>query len=364
MLIICFLLLISYLILPVIFITGWNKVPNFHTEDFLQPDIKISVIIPLHNEEKNVKTLIQQLIKQTHQPFEIILIDDHSTDSTYNKLLELTTGEPVFKVLSSLEKGKKSALKQAVYEATGAFIITTDADVELPSEWIQNFAAFYSETKSDLIIGSVEMKEGTTFFDAMQRIEFVSLVASGAGACGAGMPVLCNGANLGFTKKAWLESQEHLRFDIPSGDDIFLLSSVKKRGGKISFLKSRNALVKTFPATDIRHFIRQRQRWGGKSTAYTDFHLIYTALSILLISITEIYLLICSFFSVHYLIAFLTIFLVKYVFDASLIQTVSHFFEIKKPWIQSFYLSTIYPFYIVIVALKIIIKPGRVKTGW
>ena len=364
MLVICFFLLLFYIILPIIFIVGWNKIQYFRIENNQQPDVETSVIIPFHNEEEKSKILIQQLINQTHQPNEIILIDDHSTDNTYNILLELTSDQPIFKVLSSSEKGKKRALRQAICEANGEFIITTDADVELPAEWVRTLAGFYAETKPDLIIGPVEMKEGTTFFDAMQRIEFASLVASGAGACGAGMPILCNGANLGFTKKAWLESQEHLRFDIPSGDDIFLLTSVKKRGGTIAFLKSTTALVKTSPAADIRRFIQQRRRWGGKSTAYTDFQLIYTTLSILLISITEIYLLAGSLFCVRYLIAFLTIFSVKYILDATLIRTVADFFAIKKPWIQSFYLSIIYPFYITFVALEIIIKPVSSKTKW
>ena len=71
---------------------------------------------------------------------------------------------------------------------------------------------------------------------------FNTLIASGAGAAGASMPILCNGANLAFTKEAWMQSRLDLVDEQMSGDDIFLLQSIKKRGLFVGILNGLHQL--------------------------------------------------------------------------------------------------------------------------
>jgi cellulose synthase/poly-beta-1,6-N-acetylglucosamine synthase-like glycosyltransferase len=181
------------------------------------------------------------------------------------------------------------------------------------------------------------------------------LVASGAGAAGAGMPVLCNGANLAFTKSTWLQSQGDLHNEELSGDDVFLLLSIKKRGGVIRFLKSESAIVKTESAKSFGDFIKQRKRWASKSPSYTDWQLIYTACVVFTMGLLPLILLTSSIIEPNFWHLFSVVIIFKYLIDLVLLYSVQRFFHLKRVWFYALILSVIYPFYIVMVGLSAIL---------
>ncbi len=149
-------------------------------------------------------------------------------------------------------------------------------------------------------------------FSRLQQVEFTSLVASGAGAIGAQYPVLCNAANMAFTKEAWLKSRNDLKPYEQSGDDIFLLQSIKRRGGMIRFLRSKKAFVETQPSKNLSDFIRQCRRWAGKSTSYTDRHLIAVATLVFGVCLAQLLMLALSFYNIFYFYFFIFFFVLKF----------------------------------------------------
>ena len=163
------------------------------------------------------------------------------------------------------------------------------------------------------------------------------------------MPILCNAANLAFTKQTWLRSKEDLHEELISGDDIFLLQSVKRRGGEIIFLKSESAFVTAQSAKSFSEFIHQRRRWVSKSPSYSDWHIIFVACLILLISIWQLVLLTLSFSSLKALILFGSLFIFKYLLDNLYLARIQKFFQLQNTWLYSIPLSVIYPFYIVFI---------------
>jgi len=237
--------IIIYVVLIAIFATGWSKIPEFEIIKTDDKRINTSLIVACRNEENNIKTLIEKLENQSLKNFEIIFVDDHSSDKTLELLKDSLPLFSEIKVIESNGNGKKHAIAEGIGIAKGDLIITTDADCIPGQEWIETIISFHDKTKADLIICPVKMIEHDSLFSKLQAIEFLSLVASGAGAAGVGMPILCNAANLAFTKKAWLESKNDLKNNEPSGDDVFLLLSIKKRNGKILFIKSQKAVVIT-----------------------------------------------------------------------------------------------------------------------
>src|SRR5580765_7581696 len=76
-------LLIIYSILILFYRAGWLELKPFSQTE-IDPSVKISVIIPARNEEKNIGKLLSSLEKQTYPSslFEIIVVDDHSIDNT------------------------------------------------------------------------------------------------------------------------------------------------------------------------------------------------------------------------------------------------------------------------------------------
>ena len=111
------------------YVVGWHKqkeyTPVLSTNPLNQP--KVSVVIPLRNEAHNLPTLIPSLQNQTYPNLEVLLVNDHSTDATQSLIFGLNN--PLFIPLNSVETSKKAALQYGINHATGALILTTDADV-------------------------------------------------------------------------------------------------------------------------------------------------------------------------------------------------------------------------------------------
>jgi cellulose synthase/poly-beta-1,6-N-acetylglucosamine synthase-like glycosyltransferase len=267
------LLLIPVLLyfLTIIFISrNLLSIPVYRSEK--KALTKVSVVIACRNEESSVPYLLSDIISQDHpqELIEVIIVDDWSWDSTaviasdYGQINNL-------KVLKNSGRGKKSAVRTGVEAAENDLIITTDADCRFDKGWISTIASFYEEKKPDLIIGPVCINSNNGFFQRFQELEFLSLQAVTAGTASAGDPVMCNGANIAFSKESWLRHSQGLKDEVLSGDDIFLLHSLKKEtGSKIYWLESMDALVRTKASPAILSFLQQRARWISKSSEYDD----------------------------------------------------------------------------------------------
>lgn len=343
-----------YCFLVLVFVVGWRRIPLFEPNKCvdLHSGLSVSVVIACKNEENNLPKLLSCLQIQSYQNFELILVNDHSTDATLSVMKAAQSLFANVKVIDAEMCGKKNALKEGIMSASGSLIITTDADCMPGYDWLMLICSFQQTQPSDLIICPVQLAAGESLFLRLQALEFNMLIASGAGAAGAGMPILCNGADLAFTKEAWMQSRHDLVDEQMSGDDIFLLQSIKKRGGVIRFLKSESAIVFTQPANTLTAFFKQRRRWASKSPAYTDMQLIFTACIVFAISFWMLILVFSSLFYPSLLAVFFYIFGAKFIADIIFVYVIRSFFREKRLWFHSFLLSIIYPFYIVSVAVS------------
>lgn len=331
---------------------GWFHIKPFHVNNNPK-SISVSIIVACRNEEDNIAQLLNCLVQQNYskEHLEIIVVDDHSEDSSVNVIERFTASYEYIKhfKLPEDKQGKKEALDLAIKQAAYDHILTTDADCTIPANWVSSFVAFYTNYKSKLIAGPVVIKHHN-LFHRLQTLEFMSLVGSGAGAFGIKRPIMNNGANLFFEKSLYNASnqQKHLA----SGDDIFLLLHAKRKyKNSIHFLKSTDAVVYTNPANNLNQFINQRVRWTSKSKSYKDFDLIITALVVLLtnliLGVSIVYNLFASnaFF---YAILFLAL---KSIIDMTIILPVARFFHQQKLLWFFIPLQVIYPFYIILTAI-------------
>ncbi len=343
------------------FTVGWRSIPNFQSYSFEKKKINISIVIACRNEEKNLTQLLQALKDQTYNQFELVIVNDHSTDKTLEILETYQTLFVDFKIVSVIATGKKSAIAQGIHEANGELIITTDADCVPVTEWVETIVNFYLQTNADLVICPVKMIENATVFSELQALEFTSLIASGAGSAGVSMPIMCNAANMAFTKEAWLKSKNDLHNEEPSGDDVFLLLSIKKRNGKILFLKSQKALVYTQPTTSLKAFFKQRSRWAGKSKYYTDWQIISVGIVIFAICLIQISWLFLSIINIQFLLLYLLILGTKFVTDYLFLNYANSFFKLRSILRNSIILSLVYPLYILVAFIKSLITTD---TNW
>ncbi len=250
---------------------------------------------------------------------------------------------PDFQLINATGKGKKNALKEGIAASRGEIIVQTDADCLPTEKWLETVAGYLTENDSDLVIAPVKM-ESSSAFEEMQALEFMSLVASGAGAAAIGMPVMCNGANLIYKRSLWNKAVYAQHEEFVSGDDMFLLLAAKKMKKKITFLKSIEAIVTTKAESTLSGFLRQRRRWASKSAGYQDFAVLLTAFLVFGLAVLPFVLLLT--WNVKLL---LFVFLWKGLIDFFFLSSAAHFFDLQKCLKWIFPVAAIYPFYIVYV---------------
>lgn len=210
---------------------------------------------------------------------EILFVDDHSEDGSREILSKERL--PGMRILNNDGlPGKKSALMTGLQAATGGWILQTDADCVLPEKWVETYQKKISaQPEHVMITGPVVYGAGKSWLTPFFKLDFLSLVVTGAGLMGAGRPVYCNGANMAYRKEDVLALTDPFNQSVSSGDDVFLLQQLaKEHPGKVSFLKDREALVTTSPPESLLAFLRQRARWGGKAVHYQGWWAKLTAL--------------------------------------------------------------------------------------
>ena len=117
----------------------------------------ISVITPVFNEELVVRELVKRIMKALEacgEKFEIVCVDDGSTDNTLNHLIELKKVCPELKIISlSRNFGHQAAYSAGLVYAKGDHIAMLDGDLQDPPELLQNFYSIIKEKDCDLVTG-------------------------------------------------------------------------------------------------------------------------------------------------------------------------------------------------------------------
>ena len=352
----------AYLGLVISFIYGWKNIPDFVLKG-LTSENSFSIIIPYRNEEQNLPELFKSLsgLKYPLDKFEIILVDDESTDRSRFLCEEFRADFPEMKIhlLENDRKTaspKKDAISTAIVFSNFEYIVTTDGDCQVPSNWLHYFDEMIQTEATKMIAGPVgfirRVGEKKPYFQNFEELDFLSLQASTIGSFGIEKAFMCNAANLCYNKGAFLkESGFDNSEDIASGDDVFLLQNFRKKGLKVSFLKSERAAVFTQYQESLSDLVNQRIRWAAKTSAYTSSFAKFTGIVVFMMNLSLIIFAVLVFldlFSFQYLIF---VFLLKFNFDFFLIYKSAKFMN-RESIMRSYLWSSIaYPFFSVYVAL-------------
>ena len=125
---------------------------------------KLSVIVPVYNEEKSLENninILQQTLESIHPDYEIIISEDGSTDDTKSICYRLAEHEKVVTINFDERLGKGKAVKNALAVSTGKRVVITDADLSVHPRQIADLLSGLDEGY-DLVIGSRYMKGSTT----------------------------------------------------------------------------------------------------------------------------------------------------------------------------------------------------------
>ncbi|UYZ64672.1 glycosyltransferase [Hymenobacter weizhouensis] len=236
-----------------------------------------SILIAARNEEANLPHLLQDLTRQEPVPggFEVLIIDDHSTDATAALVLEAAAQAPFRLRLLRLAElpeaptGKKAAVEAGVRAARAPWVLLTDADCRVPAGWVRAYAAVATDAAARFISGPV-LLTGRGALAALQGLELAGLVGVGAASIYRGRPTMCNGANLAYRRADFFAVQGFRGNEaVPSGDDEFLLHKLHAAfPGSIRFVQRAGAVVRTAAQPTLRQLLGQRVRWASKWRHY------------------------------------------------------------------------------------------------
>ena len=339
-------------------ILQWHRMPVFNIRDQQKTwNSTITVIIPVRNEAENIIHLLRDLSAQqaiADNCFEVIVVDDHSEDHTF-RLVERYGKDCRFPLhlISLLPAGsnshKKMAIAQAVAQAKGRMIITTDGDCRVGTYWLASFVQFFEKHQAAFVSGPVTFHHEHGLFQHLQTIEFASLVGTGAVSMYAQMPNMCNGANLAFTKEVFLAVNGYEgTLHIPSGDDEFLMQKIFRHyPERVYFMKSAEAIVHTDAKSDLREFYHQRRRWSGKWKLHKNAGIIMTAIFVFMYHTLSLIAFGMAVFGQIAWMWFLVPLLVKCILEYIFLNCVMRFMKKRMKLLHFIMLEFIYAPYVV-----------------
>lgn len=343
----------SYVVLVVLLTIGLLRYKTPYTLGPSQKIPFVSIIVAARNEANCIKTLLDCLVNQNYPDklLEILVIDDHSTDETstiaasYQRVnvIELSSAGKRF--------GKKTALREGVRQSSGQVLLFTDADCVIGPNWVGSMVECLQNEKANLVCGAVELEGNTCLFSRLQQLEFVSLMATTIGSIALGYPLMANGANIAVTRAAWdaaerkAQGRQHA-----SGDDMFLMLSIRKLFGRNSvvFNANRSALVRTPIKPTLAAFFQQRARWVSKSGQYSQPWVVITGGTIALFNAMIMCCLGIGVFMPKLLVCSFVLLGLKLFVDFSIMMLAA--FRFRKSSLMYYYplLQLVYPAYVLI----------------
>jgi glycosyltransferase involved in cell wall biosynthesis len=185
---------------------------------------KVSIIVPLFNEEKNLDALCDALRKQTYCDFEVILIDNGSVDNTF-ELAKKWINLPRFKIYRCDEAGSYAARNLGIINSSGEFILFTDGDCVPDKKWaekmVQKFNVGY-----DVVAGytqNYEVKRNPIYNYMVQEFATAQLSESVVNGRSCIFPT----CNVGYRRNVFIENGYFP--NISGGDVIFSSQAYKEQ---------------------------------------------------------------------------------------------------------------------------------------
>lgn len=299
------LFLLLYALLISYYWKGWKKDPVYQPTGHLQKHF-ISVIVPARNEEKNLPVLLQALSGQSYpvEMFEIIVVDDYSSDSTAERVNDqsMQNVSLVRPAVAPQLSSKKKSIEAGIHKAVGELIVTTDADCIPPAGWLDAINDFYVSRHAAFIAAPVKFVYDKSLLQVFQALDFLTLQGITAASVSLDFHMMCNGANLAYKKEAFEKVKGFDGIDqVATGDDMLLMYKIRRSyPGSIFYLKSRDAMMTTQPMLTWRDFLMQRKRWASKTLVYDDWRIIAVLTFVYLLNCLFPALLIASFFDPEY----------------------------------------------------------------
>jgi len=250
------------------------KVPDVQIQETAIP---VSVIISARNEAENLSRFLPAILAQNYHKYEVVVINDCSTDQSDLILLNLSENHPHLKLVTVTEHrrfktGKKFALTMGIKAATYEHLIFTDADCEPASpQWVARMAAnFTGET--EIVLGYSPYIRARGFINAFTRYETLKTAINYLSAALGRNAYMGIGRNLAYTKSLFFKNKgfaSHLHV-MAGDDDLFVNKNATPKNTVIEV--HPETFMFTEAKSKIGAYYRQKKRHMGVGALYRGKH--------------------------------------------------------------------------------------------
>jgi len=232
----------------------------------------VAVVCAARNEAENLPSFLEGLLAQDYPADKLtfFVADDRSTDATPEILTQYARREPRLHIIRIKETipemtPKKYALSQCIQQARAEIICSVDADIRVPPTWVRSMVQAFGPT-TGVVAGFAGIR-ARNWFEALQALDFLGLMAAGAGAIQHGLTWSASGMNLAYRRSLFAAVDGFWPVaKLLSGDDVYLIQAIGGIPGyRATFQFSPESFVETNPQPTLKALLQQRIRWASNS---------------------------------------------------------------------------------------------------
>lgn len=241
-------------------------------------EIPISVIICAKNEEKNLLRFFPSILEQSYKNFEIVLINDASSDCTLEVMEEFHDHHPNIKIVNVQNNeafwgNKKYALTLGIKTATHEHLLFTDADCKpVSKDWIQKIAQNFTAEKTIVLGYGKYSYLPKSFLNALIRFETLLTAIQYFSYAHLGSPYMGVGRNLSYHRANFFKTKGFIKhIQVKSGDDDLFIQEAADATNTAICLEPKSFTVSEPPLT-WKAWFRQKRRHVSTASYYKLSH--------------------------------------------------------------------------------------------
>jgi len=242
-------------------------------------NLPVSVIICAKNETKNLIENLPHFLNQNYKNFELVLINDRSSDQTLKVMENFKKDSPIsikivdVAVNEQFWGSKKYALTLGIKAASYEHLLFTDADcIPVSESWIREMVINFSN-EHQIVLGYGTFKKiKKSLINKLVRFESLLTAIQYFSYAKIGIPYMGVGRNLAYTKTIFFKVNGFVNhMHIKSGDDdLFVNQVATKQNTAISC--SQDSFTESFPKTIFKDWIHQKRRHISTASLYKPVH--------------------------------------------------------------------------------------------
>ena len=260
------------------FILLFSKFSFSKSYETANKSVPVSVIICAKNESENLRTNLETILDQDHSNFEVVVVNDASTDTTSTVLTIFKNKHPHLKIVeikptTTHSGNKKNALSKGIEAASNEYLLFTDADCKAISKnWITEITSQFTEDKTIILGYGSYQKIKSSFLNKLIRFETLISAVQYFSYAKTGIPYMGVGRNLAYTKNSFsrvngFSKHRHIR---SGDDDLFINEIASKKNTAIHF--SKESFTISEPKKSFQSWFKQKRRHITTAHHYKPIH--------------------------------------------------------------------------------------------